>query len=521
MRTVARVSYQNSGWFSKLFIDYTQRETSLQPFFLHFPDAAGYRQAFNDSLALENDPNILATVIQDQYLASGITAPQQLLAALRQPETLTVCTGHQLVIAGSPVYFIYKITTTIALAKKLSADMNRTVVPVFWAATEDHDVDEIRNVHVFGKTFETATTYSGAVGRMKTDEIQDLISALTALWPDGEIAGALNEIYRPGKSMSAATREFVHRCFGDEIIVLDPDDAQLKRQFIRVMQDDLLSGSAHRLVNETNVALEQLSYSIQVKPRPINLFYLSEAARLRIQRDGDRWFTVDQSKTWTREELLDELNAHPENFSPNVVLRPLYQQTILRNVSYVGGPGELAYWLQYRCMFEHYGIYFPVLHPRWFAARIDEAMLQKISKLDLSPEQFFGSIEELLKQFVAKNSNVDLSTSNQTAALSALYNEIKTRATQIDPTLEKTIEAELAKAMSGLQQLEGKMMRAAKQRSDADVQQIRKIAEKLMPGRTPQDRVESVLNWKQPFISAKQLAEAIDPMEFSINVWTD
>jgi bacillithiol biosynthesis cysteine-adding enzyme BshC len=267
--------------------------------------------------------------------------------------------------------------------------------------------------------------------------------------------------------------------------------------------------------------LEQLSYSIQVKPRPINLFYLSEAARLRIQRDGDRWFTVDQSKTWTKEELLDELNAHPENFSPNVVLRPLYQQTILRNVSYVGGPGELAYWLQYRSMFEHYGIYFPVLHPRWFAARIDEAMLQKMFKLDLRPEQFFGSIEELMKQFVAKNSNVDLSTSNQTAALSALYNEIKTRATQIDPTLEKTIEAELAKAMSGLQQLEGKMMRAAKQRSDADVQQIRKIAEKLMPGGTPQDRVESVLNWKQPFISAKQLAEAIDPMEFSINVWTD
>jgi bacillithiol biosynthesis cysteine-adding enzyme BshC len=521
MRIVARVSYQNSGWFSKLFIDYTQRETSLRPFFLHFPDAAGYRQAFNDSLALENDPNILATVIQDQYLASGITAPQQLLAALRQPETLTVCTGHQLVIAGSPVYFIYKIATTIALAKKLSADMNRTVVPVFWMAAEDHDVDEIRNVHVFGKTFSTATLYAGAVGRMKTDEIQDLIAALIALWPAGEIAKALHEIYRPGRSMSAATREFVHCCFGDEVIVLDPDDTQLKRQFIGVMQDDLLLGSAHRLVNETNGALEHLGYSIQVKPRSINLFYLSEDSRVRIERDGDRWFTVDQSKSWSKDELLHELNAHPENFSPNVVLRPLYQQSILRNVSYVGGAGELAYWLQYRSMFEHYGIYFPVLHPRWFAARIDEGMLQKISKLDLIPEQFFGATEKLVKQFVAKNSNVDLSTSNQAAALNALYNEIKMRAKHIDATLEKTVEAELAKTLAGLQQLEGKMMRSAKQRSDTDVQQIRKIAEKLMPGETPQDRVESVLNWKQPFEMSKQIVDFIDPLDMNVHIWTD
>jgi bacillithiol biosynthesis cysteine-adding enzyme BshC len=521
MRTVARVSYQNSGWFSKLFIDYTHRATSLQPYFLHFPDAAGYRDALNNSKSLQNDSSILATVIREQYAAAGIHPPQQLLDSLSEPETLTVCTGHQLVIAGSPVYFIYKIASTIALAKKLSADMNRAVVPVFWMATEDHDVDEIRQVHIFGKSFGTATTFSGAVGRMKTDEIQDLISALAALWPEGEVATAIQEIYRLGRTMSAATRDFVHRCFGEEIVVLDPDDTQLKRQFISVMQDDLFSGTAFRLVNETNSALEQLGYNIQVKPRPINVFYLSDAARARIEREGDRWFTVDQSKTWNSRELLEELNAHPENFSPNVVLRPLYQQRILRNIAYIGGPGELAYWLQYRSVFAHYGIYFPVLHPRWFAARIDDAMLQKMSRMELKPEQFFGLIDELVKEYVAKHSTVELSTAEEAATLNTLYNDLKLRAKQVDATLEKTVEAELAKTLAGLQQLEGKMMRAAKQRSDADLQQLRKIVDKLMPGGTPQDRVESVLSWKHPFILAKQLPEAIDPLDFSIHIWTD
>lgn len=521
MRTVTRVSYKNSGWFSKLFIDYTQREKVLQPYFQHFPDNQGYRDACNDLTSLQYDSSILTTVIREQYAAAAMHPPQQLLDSLSEEDTLTVCTGHQLVIAGSPVYFIYKIAGTIALAKKLSADMNCTVVPVFWMATEDHDVDEIRKVHVFGKSFETATTYSGAVGRMETDNIQDLVSALTALWQEGEVATLLNEVYRPGRTMSIATREFVHRCFGDAIVVLDPDDARLKRQFITVMQDDLFSGTAYRKVNETNSLLEHMGYSAQVTPRLVNVFYLSGVTRVRIEREGDRWFTVDQSKTWTKEELLNELNAHPENFSPNVVLRPLYQQCILRNIAYVGGPGELAYWLQYRSMFAHYGIFFPVLHPRWFAARIDESTLHKMSRMELKPEQFFGAIDELVKAFVAKHSNVRLSTTEEAATLNTLYNDLKLRAKQVDATLEKTVEAELAKTLSGLQQLEGKMMRAAKQRSDADVQQLRKIADKLMPGGTPQDRVESVLNWKNPFVLAKQLPEAIDPLDFSIHIWTD
>src|SRR5690606_34380866 len=153
-----------------------------------------------------------------------------------------------------------------------------------------------------------------------------------------------------------------HSLFGKYgLVVIDPDEAALKQAFIPVMQADLLEHPAERLVNGAIARLGAAHYKAQAHPRTINLFYLKDDLRERIERKGARWEVLHTDIAWGQESLLAELHAHPERFSPNVMLRPLYQETILPNVSFIGGGAEVAYWLQLRELFVEHGVFYPVV----------------------------------------------------------------------------------------------------------------------------------------------------------------
>ena len=180
----------------------------------------------------------------------------------------------------------------------------------------------------------------------------------------------------------------------------------------------------------------------------------------------------------------------PEHFSPNVVLRPLYQQRILPNLAYVGGPGELAYWLQFKSMFEHYKVFFPVLVPRNFVSLIEKPVAEKINKLNFTPEDFFLSEHDLIKKLLDR-SGIKPDISKESADLSLVYQTVLQKAVVVDKTLDSAVKAEMQKALGGLQNIEAKMNRAIKQRSETEINQIKTIRQKLFPGEQPQERVDN------------------------------
>ena len=373
-----------TGQFSSLFLDYISQKESLTPFYNRFPDIAAFGGQLADKQFDESKRQILVDALQRQYQAID-TKPD--LAILLQPNTFTVTTGHQLNIFSGPLYIIYKLITTIKLARKLKETYpTYNFVPLYWMATEDHDFAEINHFSLFGNSYAWQTEQRGAVGRMNPQELKTLFRQIP------EKLSLFEEAYLKHSTLADATRFYVNELFGAEgLVCLDADDAALKRVFALVMRDELTQQKSGELVHHQTQKLEMLGYKTVIAPRDINLFYLDNQLRERIERkENGAYRVVHTSLTFSEGELLTLLKEHPERFSPNVVLRPLYQETILPNLAYIGGPSEVPYWLQLKPVFEHYQTTFPILMPRNFALYIPSVSAKRVSRLGLTPEETFS-----------------------------------------------------------------------------------------------------------------------------------
>lgn len=479
------ISFSESGQFSRIFLDYVSATEKLKPFYPFYPDTNGYQQAMAAMQYEEKNRSVLAASIQKQYEDSGIQLPQELFSKLKESGTLTVTTGHQLCLFTGPLYFITKIATTIRLAEKLEAETGKKIVPVYWMASEDHDFAEIASVNLFGKTISWEKPANGAVGKLPTDSLQTTLEEIKPVLGQTSAAASLFElfskVYAPGKTLAAATRALVHELFEGKVLILDGDDAELKKLFLSHFENDLKSNAAFSAVSNSIQQLHSLGYDAQVNPREINVFYSGKNFRERIEKDGDKFRVLNTELVFTSEELDAELKNNPAAFSPNVVLRPLYQQTILPNLAYVGGPGELAYWLEYRAMFEEQKTFFPVLQPRSFILLSDSGAQKKMDKLGISIPDLFGDIEELIKKYVSERAGADLRFDSEKAELKTIYDKIISKAESADATLKKTAEAELQKSINSLEALLGKMLRAEKQKQETDINQLRKLHSGFFP----------------------------------------
>lgn len=483
MQVTSELPFSRLPGFSRLFLDYAAGVQELETLYDFRPDQKGYDYALRRGQTGGINRAYLSAALERQY-NNSTSLPKDLLAKLAQPGSCTVTTGHQLCLVGGPAYFVYKIASVIQLAAKLSKMYNAVVVPVYWMATEDHDIEEIRTVTLFGKKVSWNTEQRGAVGRLNTSDLAHFIEEVTGLLGSSpqalEMSAHLRKIYAPGKTLAAATRDFVHWLFGDQIICIDPDDAELKKIAAPVFADDLEHHSAEKLVQETSGFLSNKRYDVQVNPRSVNLFKLDGTNRTRIESATD--------------ELIAEAKNNPENFSPNVVLRPIYQQMILPNVAYVGGPGELAYWLQYKAMFDHYRVAFPVLQPRFFGMQIAQKDFEWMHKNRVTPEELVSDFDEALKKKLADRAGEELSLENEQEILTLLRSTVAEKASRADATLRAFAEAEMKKAGDALKVVEVRMMRAIKQREEVFATQFRKLRDKVLPDNTLQERVENFLS---------------------------
>lgn len=496
------ITLNKTGLFSKLFSDYINHSEKLSEFTAFEHSLIGFKNALELRKNYSINRNELYNSIIKQYQQSGLLTDKihDLTEHLKDENTFTVCTGHQLCLFTGPMYFIYKIVSTINLAKRLKqAFPDKNFVPIYWMASEDHDFAEINHLYVYGKKVEwTKSEHSGEepVGILSNNGLDEVFSVLSLLWGSGikaeELKKLFEKAYLQSKNISQATRVLVYELFKNtDLLILDPNDANLKSLFIKYMQRDITEHVAYNKVNESIQKLEILGYKSQVHPREINLFFFENNKRKRIIKNSDGSFQLYNSdKKFSKEELLFALQHHSENFSPNVTLRPLYQQVILPNLAYVGGPGEIAYWLEYKSFFEAENVFFPILTPRNFATIIDARTRQLMEKTGIHETLLLAGEEEKIKYFIQHATDLP-DTEKVKYEIENAYTPLIKQTEKIDITLKPFVEAELQKSLKSLDSIKHKLERAQKQKNENAINQIKKLHDRIFPSGTLQERHEN------------------------------
>jgi bacillithiol biosynthesis cysteine-adding enzyme BshC len=498
--TSTNASFAETGFFSKITLDYIANTEALQPFYKHSQDINGIQQAIAARQAFPTNRQLLVDALKEQYVAvSNVAEVNNNIESLLQENTFTIVTAHQPNIFTGYLYFVYKILHTIKLASELKQQLPQyNFVPVYYMGSEDADLDELGKVTVDGQKFVWQTTQTGAVGRMKVDKallkMIDAFDGQLSIFPHGkELIQLLRECYAEGSNIQTATFKLTHTLFAKYgLIVLIPDSAALKATMHKIFEEDFLHKTPSSIVEGTIKKLDH-HYKVQANPREINLFYLKDNIRERIVENNGGYKVDHHQIHFTKEELQQEHEQHPERFSPNVILRGMFQETILPNIVFIGGGGELAYWLELKDLFGHYNVPYPVLLLRNSFLVVEKKWNEKISHLNFEIADFFKPENILLEKLVKRDSNVQVDLNNEFKDFDALYKHLKEVVSNIDTTLLQHIDALHTKSAKQLQNLQKKMLRAEKRKFSAQQRQISVIRQALFPNNSLQERTDNFM----------------------------
>jgi len=511
MLAAKHLSYEATGAFSSIVKDYLAGDPGLKPFYDFPPNEDGLRQVIEKKKQQPIDRPLLVRVLKEQYDGIELSeATRQNIESLLDANSFTITTAHQPNLFTGPLYFIYKIIHAIRLADHLKSIFpESSFVPVYYMGSEDADFAELNHTFLNGQKIEWKKEQKGAVGRMKVDKtLRQLISEMEgqlSIEKNGaEVIAMLRNAYADGKTIQQATFELVNQLYGRYgLIVLIPDNPELKAAMIPVFEEELFSNNSHRIVQQTSEKLSEY-YNPQAFAREINLFYLKDDIRERIEKTAEGFAVHNTTISFSAEEMRQELQQHPERFSPNVILRGLYQETILPNIAFIGGGGELAYWLQLKDLFHHYNRVFPVLILRNSFLIITEKWEERIQHLGLPDEALFTPEDKLLKEIITKESQTTFQLNGNLEEAEKLYEKIGKLAGDVDKTLLTHVDALKTKAVKSLRELEKKMYRSEKRKFSARQNQITKLKEALFPRNGLQERVENFSGfyalWGKTFI---------------------
>ncbi|MFZ1304719.1 MAG: bacillithiol biosynthesis cysteine-adding enzyme BshC [Ferruginibacter sp.] len=509
--TSTAITYNETGYYSGLILDYLQGSEALEPFYTHPVSAAGIKASIEKRKSYPTDRKLLVDTLQKHYAGQSCTSRQQLnIGLLSNNNCFTVTTAHQPNIFTGHLYFIYKILHAIKLSEKLKADMpENDFVPVYYMGSEDADLEELGHMYINGVKHEWQTNQTGAVGRMKVDkalvQMLDAIAGEIMVHPFGkEIIEQMKTCYVVGTTIEQSTFTLVNALFGEYgLIVLLPDDPDYKRAFIPVIEKELKEQFSHPIVEATAVKFPK-QYKVQAGGRELNMFYLKENVRERIEKVNSHWSIVNSGVTFTEPEILNELKAYPERFSPNVILRPVFQEMILPNIAFVGGGGEIAYWLELKNVFEAVQVPFPVLILRNSFLLAAEKHAEKTRALGFSVKDLFKAENDLLNVLVKRDSEVQLSLQKEKQDIQAFYAGLQKTAGAVDSTLQPHTAALGKQALRKIEALEKKMLRAEKKKFEAQQRQLHKLRSQLFPHNNLQERIENFMpfyaKWGKDFI---------------------
>ena len=524
-----KLSFDQIPQFSKRDIAYQVNNDEFAQFYEYKPELDSFEQKINDRKKHPIDRKLLTEVLADQYQNISIsTASKNNIASLSNENTFTIVTAHQLSLLTGPLYYITKIVSCIRLTQKLKAQYkDYNFVPVFVHGGEDHDFEEVDHMHLFGKTLKWNSKETGPVGRFSKEGLQGVIDELKELLTREQhyayIENILDGSFNEATDYKGFVIRLVQALFNEHgLIQLNMDNPKLKRAFIPIIKKELTERASQELVQVQQDKLDQLGYKSQAHPRDINLFLLDEGSRDRITFEDNKYHIVDKNQSYTESEILNILNTSPERFSPNVVVRPLYQEYILPNLAYVGGGGELAYWLERKTQFKFYNISYPILVRRDSILILDKSSIKQIQKLEFKKEDIFQSNDEMIHQFIHAQTDDNIDLSKYIAQNNQIFKDLSKLAQAADPSLKNWVLSEQTKQEKVINQIEGRIKRAYKSREEINVNKITKLKDKLFPNNGMQERYDNSLPWiakyGQDYISA--LMKHLNPLDKSFKIIT-
>ena len=523
-----QIPFQKTGFFSKMMHHYLEKNENIKPFYNNFPDISGFHNQIEEkqkSYSLQTRLT-LVDALQKQYASFKISEKtSENIELLKQQNTYTISTGHQLNLFTGPLYFLYKIISTINLCEELSEKFSdQNFVPIYWMASEDHDFDEINYFNFGGKKVTWNRKDGGAVGRFSTDGLEDVFEVFSNHLGNSKNAKYLKNLFSEGylkhNNLSDATRFIANELFKEYgLVIIDGDDTKLKQLFNPFVKEELQNNTSFKEVSETILELER-NYKIQVNPREINLFYLGNEFRERIVFEDDVYKVNNTDIIFSRAEILEEVDKNPTAFSPNVIMRPLYQEVILPNLCYIGGGGEMAYWFELKTYFEKVKIPFPILLLRNSVQVVSGKQSKKLEKLNISLEEMFLNQHDLLSKKVRVNSKIKIEFTDKIQFLRNQFSELKEVAQKTDVSFLNAVNAQERKQVKGLENLEKRLWKAEKIRQKDLVNRITALQNELLPNQSLEERQrnfsEYYLEYGSSFLKAMKGALISLQLEFTI-----
>ena len=527
------IPFKETGYFSQIITDYLSENQELRPLYNHFPSITNFKKQIEEkknNYPVENR-KILVNSIKKQYNNINLTEKiKNNIDLLENSNAFTITTGHQLSLFTGPLYFIYKIISVIKTCSILKAQYpENEFIPIYWMATEDHDFEEINHFYIHQKKVVWNSNQTGMVGAFKTETLLQVAEALKVELGISSEAKKIFELFKnaylKNSDLSSATRYLVNELFKEYgLVIIDGNDKSLKQLFIPYFKQDLLENTAYNQVNKTISYIKKINttYPIQVNPREINIFYLKKGIRERIIKQNNTFQIHNTSIQFSENELIKELEENPENFSPNVILRPVYQEVILPNLCYIGGGGELAYWLELKASFEAQKITFPILMLRNSVLIIYEKQFEKLKKLQVSKKDIFLKKNVLKNEITKKISEFPIDFSSQKELLKNQFEYLYKIAQQTDKTFHNAVKAQEVKQIKGLEKLEKRLLKAQKKKNSEYLERVLTLRSELFPEESLQERInnfsEYMIATQGNFINL--LISTLNPFDFRFIIIT-
>ncbi len=506
--TAARlaVDIRQFPWIRPIASDYAFDFAKVAPFFAGNPsEPAAWTDAIQRTQAHRRAPADLARLIAAQQEQRGAPVEARRAAAqLADPRTVVVITGQQAGLFGGPLFTLLKALTAMKLAATVSREHGTPVVPVFWIDAEDHDWAEVQGCTILDTDLNPHTIaldkLAGAgtlpIARLTlSDAIDRAFSSLTDLLPESDFRPSLLEdlraAYRSGLGMADAFGRWMERVLGPHgLVVYDSSDPAFKPLVRDLFAHEIAHpGVTASIAAKAGEALVARGYHAQVTPAggAISLFYLNDG-REAMRATGGRVSIGERETTLT--ELAETARRTPEHFSPNVLLRPLVQDTIFPTICYVAGPNELAYLGQLRGVYDHFGVPMPLMYQRATATLVDSATIRFLSKYELPLTALRAHDDATLNQLLQDQlpPSVEQALDAAGIAIGERMDSLAVAVPQIDPTLEGAVKSTLGRMQQDLRSLHNKVIQAAKRRDETLRRQFQRARAVSFPLGHPQER---------------------------------
>ncbi|HSF16866.1 MAG TPA: bacillithiol biosynthesis cysteine-adding enzyme BshC [Vicinamibacteria bacterium] len=528
------IDYRKLPSYKPLFLDYLHRFDQLSEFYVGDPFSADTWQAVARSLEKGSYPrNVVSASLRE--LNRELGADDHALASTSAigEGALAIVTGQQVGLFGGPLYTLYKALTAVRLARSAGEQLGRTIVPLFWMDADDHDFDEVRAAWFFdgghelvesSYLVEDADSRLPVGSRTLTPSISDTLRETFEALPQSEFSDdvreGLSEAYAPGRTMAEAFGSWLLRLTrGTGLAVVDPSRAELKRAAAGLFEREVLEGSeSSAIVRHTTARLLSRGYHAQVNPTEsqLNLFY-AKPFREPIGIENGALAFPGNGNPVARDEAGRRVREEAECFSPNVLLRPLYQDSLLPTLAYVAGPNELAYFAQLKGVYEHFGVTMPLIACRASFTVVERAQSRFLSRYDVDVTRLSANDEsllnEILQRYTPPQLEEDLSRARR--CIQEITSAIARDLSEVDPTLVPSVKSTRGKLFHLLKELEGKALKAVKRKHDTVRSQFLQARTALFPGFEMQERRLSGVGYlnKHGWYFSRLVEDHVDPTQ--------